>query len=84
MNDGRPPEIKDEIERKCGETIEWLLHEQSRDAITIEQFETGIQSVWMCCAGLVSRELVSIMSEATEIIEKSKLEREINKGEVKW
>lgn len=66
------PELKDEIERKLVEALEFLFSKYDKGEINIDQFSTGIDVAWMCCSGLVSMGLTELMTSANELIERDR------------
>lgn len=66
---GAPPDLKDELDRKVMETIEWLFCGLRDGRLTKEQFSTGIDTLFMSVSGLVSRDFISLITAAQEELE---------------
>ena len=61
------PELRDELNRKTFEAVEWLLHSHARCAISDAQFSTGMDVLWMAVSGLVDDSFTAIATEASAI-----------------
>ena len=60
------PEIKDELERKTVAEIDNLIGRRESGKITNSEYLASINSIFAICSGLVTRELIDIISEASE------------------
>ena len=68
------PTLKDEINRKCFEAMDYLIARFANGQITVDQFDTGVDVVWMCCSGLVSEGLVDLVTLTDDEIKKHRAE----------
>ena len=59
------PEIKDELERKTVAEIDNLIRRRESGKITNAEYLASINSIFAICSGLVTRELIDIISEAS-------------------
>lgn len=62
------PTIRDELNRKTFETIEWLAVSHDLGKITEGQFNTGVDAVFMSVAGLVSDSVMEVVTAASASI----------------
>lgn len=60
----KTPEIGEEIERKCVEELERLVHNRNIKRISQAEYEACIATLWNACSGLVSRETMNLLSMA--------------------
>lgn len=65
MND--MPTIREELDRKSYETIEWLATSLKRGKLTEQQFAVGIESVFMTVSGLVDEQVIEVITEASRV-----------------
>ena len=65
------PSLKEELERKTFATLEWLVLEAKRGAITNKQFQTGLEAVFMVASGLVGKDFLAITTELSSQCDKS-------------
>jgi hypothetical protein len=56
------PELRDEINRKAFEAIEFLIAKVHAGAITPHQFGTGIDVLWMAVAGLINDDITDLIT----------------------
>lgn len=56
------PDISDEIERKSNQAMSKLLSELSVGEISNAEFYYGIRAIWDTASGLISKELMDILS----------------------
>lgn len=61
--------LKEELDRKVLETIEWLFVGLDRGQISQEQFSTGIDALFMAVSGLVGGDFIHLISEAQKQLE---------------
>lgn len=73
------PDYRDEVNRKCYETVCYLMESLDNGKIEVNQFVTGMDVLWMACAGLVSRKNVELMSSANEAIRLHRLREDEEK-----
>lgn len=68
------PVLKDELDRKVFETLEYLIIRRKRGQISQEYFEGGIDCLFMAVNGLVRKEFIEIITIAQEesVLEKLK------------
>jgi len=67
------PTIREELDRKTFETIEWLAVSHDLGKITDGQFNTGVDAVFMSVAGLVNYSIMEIVSAASRSIDRHDL-----------
>lgn len=58
--------IKKELNRKSLETLEWLATSLHKGRMTEAQFATGLHTVFMCTAGLVSSDVIWDITNAAK------------------
>lgn len=58
------PVLQDEINRKAMETLEWLFLGLHKHRLTVEQFSTGIDTIFMAIAGLCNDDIMDLMTAA--------------------
>lgn len=58
------PSLKEELDRKVFDTIEWLFTGLNNGMLSEEQFSTGIDTLFMAAAGLVDEGFVQLITEA--------------------
>lgn len=58
------PELKDEINRKALESIQYLITSVHAGRITPHQFSTGIDALWMAVAGLINEDIIDLITAA--------------------
>lgn len=60
------PVLKEELDRKVLETLEYLVLRYKRGQITRQYFEGGIDALFMAVNGLVRNEFIEIVTEIQE------------------
>jgi hypothetical protein len=68
--------VKDELDRKTTETIEWLLTGYDRGSLSAEQLSMGADVLFMTVSGLADKDFIHIITEIQMMIEKDKRELE--------
>lgn len=58
------PTIREELDRKVFETLDWLTTSVRKCRITEEQFSMGIDTLFMAVSGLVDKDFINIITEA--------------------
>lgn len=58
------PTVAEELERKVFEQLERLVIQLENGQITDAQFDTGVMTIWHCVSGLVSNDLMNVISAA--------------------
>jgi hypothetical protein len=58
------PSLREEINRKTFETIEWLFLGLNNGKLSEEQFSTGVDALFMAVAGLVDEGFIQMITEA--------------------
>jgi hypothetical protein len=58
------PTLKDELDRKVMETLEWLVHGRQKGLISEDAYSAGIDSLFMAVSGLVDGEFIYLITEA--------------------
>lgn len=61
------PELREEINRKAFDTLEWLLSSQRAGNLTDVQLHTGVHAVWNTVSGLVTDSVGELISTATAV-----------------
>lgn len=56
------PTLYEELNRKTVDTLVWLTEQQDRGTLTPEQVNAGTQALWMAVSGLVSRDVMELLS----------------------
>jgi hypothetical protein len=70
------PSVREELDRKTVETLDWLMAAVRNGLLTDSQFSTGIAATWKAVSGLVSEDVSELMCEAGRIArEKPPMER---------
>lgn len=59
------PSLRDELDRKTFETVEWLVVSLKNKSISEAQFKTAIDAVFMAVAGLASRDFVDLVTSVS-------------------
>lgn len=65
------PVLQDEINRKAFETMEWLTNSLANGSLSARQFSTGVDALFMGVAGLVSGDIMEMMTLATHLANSS-------------
>ncbi len=58
------PTIKEELDRKAFETVEWLFTSLDRGKLTPAQFSTGVDALFMAINGLAAEDVCDLMTAA--------------------
>lgn len=76
------PTVREELNRKCFETLEWLYSRVETGQLSPQQFSTGIDAVWSTAAGLVDSSILEVVTTAQAIAgkEPATLRRVFHKG----
>jgi hypothetical protein len=61
------PSLREELDRKSSEAMEWLIGSCEKGLISEAQFSTGVDVLWLALAGLVKKEFVELVTQATEL-----------------
>ena len=67
------PNLKDELDRKVFETLEYLVTRRHRKQISQQYFDGGIDCLFMAVNGLVKEEFLEIITAAQAEIEADQL-----------
>jgi hypothetical protein len=62
------PDLREELDRKSMETIEFLYTGLDNGKLTLPQFSTGLDTLFMAVAGLVDKEIVDFVSNGSLIV----------------
>lgn len=62
------PNLKDELDRKCFQTAEWLIVGYEKARLTLEQFSTGMDALFMASAGLIDPSITDISTQASLMV----------------
>lgn len=68
MTETAVPPIKDELERKTFETLDWLITSVAGGRMTEEQFSVGIDAVFKSVSGLVGKNFIELITASQEMI----------------
>lgn len=60
------PTIKEELDRKTLDTLEYLITKREAKEITREQISTGLDVLFMNVSGLVSEDFIELITAADE------------------
>jgi hypothetical protein len=58
------PTLKEEVDRKAFETVEWLFTSLDKGKLTAAQFSTGIDTLFMAVNGLVNEGVADLITAA--------------------
>lgn len=61
------PNLKDELNRKTFDAIEWLFDSVRLGKMSQQQFSTGVDAVFMAVNGLIGDEILEIVQAADEV-----------------
>jgi len=61
------PTIRDELNRKSFEALEWLAVDFDHGKLTRAQYAAGLEALFMTVAGLVDEEIFKLITEASKI-----------------
>ena len=70
------PNLQDELDRKTLETVSWLVSSFAIGNISVSQFSTGLDAVFMATGGLVNDGLFRTITEVSEEIPDSLINKE--------
>ena len=65
----KPPTLLEEINRKSFETLEFLVLRYQRGQIDKQEFQFGLDILFMAVSGLVSNEFFELITEAQKLCE---------------
>lgn len=60
------PTLREELDRKVFETLDWLINAESRGRLTKEQVSAGLDALFMAVSGLVDNDFMTIITAAQE------------------
>ncbi|MFK3741046.1 hypothetical protein [Massilia sp. TN1-12] len=66
------PELKDEINRKAFETVEFLYNGLDNGKLTAPQFSTGLDTLFMAVSGLVDRGVIDLITAGSDYVQENK------------
>jgi hypothetical protein len=69
--------LREELDRKTFDTIEWLTDQVRAGNLTECQYSTGIDAVWSVANGLVGDSILEIVTAATELTKKKGMEKRV-------
>lgn len=75
------PVLKDEIDRKADETLDWLINAVLNDKIDANQFSTGLDVLFMAVSGLTHKGFVEKITKADEICKAAFRAEEVSEAE---
>lgn len=78
------PTIREELDRKAFETVEWLLSGFNAGRLTAQQLSTGLDTLFMAVNGLTDEGIVDLItagSELTKLVEAPTLRHCMLKGD---
>ena len=62
------PSLREELDRKTGEALDWLITSYSIGRLDAAQFDAGISTLWMTVAGIADKDFAHVISEASKEI----------------
>jgi len=62
----RLPTIREELDRKAFETIDWLITSYDKGKLTEPQFRCGLDALFMATSGLVDADVVDLITTASD------------------
>lgn len=65
-NEAGVPDQREELSRKSFETMDWLYTQVQNGQLTKAQFQTGVNSLFMTCAGLVDQAFSHLIGEMSQ------------------
>lgn len=67
------PTLQEEVNRKAFEAMAWLVSAVTRKQITVDQFSTGVDTLFAAVSGLVTDpDFMQMITEAQFLIDKEK------------
>lgn len=82
------PNIKDELDRKAIDAIEYLILKRRSGEISNEAYSVGLDTLFMTVSGIVSEDFIHIITEAGNEVKKpvkTPMERILEKAEaITW
>lgn len=67
-----PPTLREELDRKTFETLNWLITGQAKGILTDDQLSMGVDTLFMAVSGLVDEDFIRIITEAQGSAETTK------------
>jgi hypothetical protein len=58
------PTLRGELDRKVGETLDWLITSYDIGKLDAVQFDVGISTLFMAVAGIADKDFINIITEA--------------------
>lgn len=62
------PTLREELDRKSMETVDYLFSNLDNGKITMSQFSTGLDVLFMATAGLVDKGIVDLVTNGAEYV----------------
>lgn len=62
------PDLREELDRKSMETIEFLYTGLDNGKLSLPQFSTGLDTLFMATAGLVDKEIIDFVSNGSLLV----------------
>lgn len=62
------PTLKEELDRKVADTLDWLVRGVEGGKLTKEQASTGLDTLFMAVSGLVDGEFIHIITSAQDYV----------------
>lgn len=66
------PTLKDELDRKVFETIEYLISAERKGRMTKAQVSASLDTLFMAVSGLVDNDFINIITEAQTVVDGDK------------
>lgn len=60
------PSLREELDRKTGEALDWLITGYSIGKLDAVQFEAGIDTLWKTVAGIANQDFAHVISVASK------------------
>lgn len=74
------PTLREELDRKSFETIEWLSDSLRAGKISEAQYSTGIDALFMATSGLTDESIADLITAASSVAGKQQIKRHFAKG----
>lgn len=63
------PTLREELDRKVFETLNWLVTGHTKGIMTADQLSMGADTLFMAVSGLVDKEFIQIITSTQEMLE---------------
>lgn len=69
------PTLREELDRKAFQTVDWLFTSLEKGKLTPAQFSTGIDALFMATSGLVDEDIATIITGTNDMAKKGVFKR---------